>query len=134
MNPNKLAKLKRQRRVAISRLENLKERIRAFSQEQSQLDTERIEVEQEIENLSKEIEEAREKEPLQVTDHAIIRYLERRQGVDIEAIRNTLREAVEPNITALNVDNGTFPLTDKAFAVVEKRRIVTVVVKKDSKK
>lgn len=35
-----------------------------------------------------------------VTDHALIRYLERVQGVDVEAARRAVEEVVQPGVNA----------------------------------
>ncbi|MDT8856450.1 hypothetical protein RNZ50_15760 [Paracoccaceae bacterium Fryx2] len=48
--------------------------------------------------------------PVPVTDHAVIRYLERVVGIDVEALRDEIRAKVEPGVRlgACGVRSGGF--------------------------
>lgn len=59
-----------------------------------------------------------------VTDHAVIRYLERVQGVDVEAIRHEIRQKVAllvtfPDASAINSDGWRY--------LIEGGSVVTMV-------
>ena len=65
--------------------------------------------------------------PPVVTEHAILRYLERVRGVDIEAIR---QEMLDPKIVGFidTLGSGLIPHPNGYKLVVKKRVIVTVEV------
>lgn len=61
-----------------------------------------------------------------VTDHAVLRYLERVHGVDVESVR---RAILTPENKALikRLKNGKFPLGHGLIAVVKDEVVVTIV-------
>jgi seryl-tRNA synthetase len=73
---------------------------------------------------------------LNVTDHALLRYLERVMGIDIEGIRNTIvNDKVQAIVDTLG--DSKVPLGDGVYAVVKNHNVVTIattemVVKKPS--
>jgi hypothetical protein len=82
--------------------------------------------------------EAMTPKKLNVTDHALLRYVERVLGIDIEAIRNTIiSEKVESLVAA--VGDAKVPIGDGVYAVVRNHNVVTIatsdmVVKKPAHK
>lgn len=61
----------------------------------------------------------------QISEHAIVRYLERVCNLDIEAIKQSiLSEAMLKNIEQFK--SGKFPIKNGFFAVVKDYKIVTV--------
>lgn len=80
----------------------------------------------ELNNVNQRIKalESCSAEPI-VSEHAILRYIERGMQFDIEQIRgNILSEKVRACIDTLG--NGKFPIGNGLFAVVKDRTIVTV--------
>jgi hypothetical protein len=64
-----------------------------------------------------------------VTDHAIVRYLERVKGVDIEEIRRSIvTEKVKEMIDTLGT--GLFPINNEFRIKVQDKRVITVMAKK----
>mgnify|MGYP000288406981 CR=1 FL=1 len=62
---------------------------------------------------------------LGVTDHAVIRYLERIEGMNIEKIRSDIRSKIKDMVKVCG--DGRYPLGDRFQAVVENRMVITVI-------
>ena len=79
-----------------------------------------------IEGLSRQIESLNKNGELKVSEHAIVRYLERVKGVDITEIeREILNDNVVSYVSKLG-GNGKFPNGD--YQVVMKDFTVTTIV------
>lgn len=56
------------------------------------------------------------RETVRVTDHAVLRYLERAMGFDVEGVRSHIRDTCEPSAsveaTALRADGVKFVITN----------------------
>ena len=63
-------------------------------------------------------------EKLTVSDHAVLRYLERQAGMDIEVMKQTIINAVLPLSDKLG--DGQYPLNDECKAVVKGNVVVTI--------
>lgn len=62
-----------------------------------------------------------------VTDHALLRFLERVEGLDIEAVKDRIvTEALREQVKTLG-GTGKFPIDGGCRAVMDNLRIVTVV-------
>lgn len=67
------------------------------------------------------------KQPVEITDHALIRYIERVGMLDLEPIRKMI---LTPNVVAVaNEGNGNVILGCGARIVVKDGRVVTVLPK-----
>lgn len=67
--------------------------------------------------------EALKPKAIKVSDHAVLRYLERKAGLDIEAIRKSILESELPSMVAALGGSGKFPINGyqvvlKDFTVV----------------
>lgn len=87
-----------------------------------------------IEKLKDEISDLeRKKEGIQVSDHAVVRYLERVKGIDIDALKKQILDSCSFEEMKL-LGSGRFPATDKegnVFRVVfDKYTVVTVTNEK----
>src|SRR5262245_49463379 len=77
-----------------------------------------------IHNIRSRIRAVQDAAPVEVTDHAIIRYLQRVQGIDIDAVRNALdcenlRESVKRCPTGRHyLDGVTYVVQDKVLVTV----------------
>jgi hypothetical protein len=63
---------------------------------------------------------ASRRENITISDHAVIRYLERRHGFDFEAVRDEIltpavRGAVNAGASGVKVDGGTFKIQDRTI-------------------
>lgn len=67
------------------------------------------------------------KEPI-VSEHAILRYLERIGGLDLEEIKNKILTTEIKNIISTLGGNGTYP--NEGFKVIMKDNIVTTITVK----
>ncbi len=85
--------------------------------------------EREIHTLTKKIT-ALKKNNLVVTEHAIVRYLERVEGIDMEAIKERILPLdVLKKIRALKGSNATYPC-DRGFSIrLQEGAVVTVIAK-----
>ena len=60
-----------------------------------------------------------------VSDHAILRYIERIMGIDVDSIRNTIaNDKVQELVNTLG--DAKVPIGDGAYAVVKNHSIVTI--------
>lgn len=81
----------------------------------------------ELNEVNAEIEAARSQEPPKVSDHAVLRYLERVKGVDIESLKNEiLSEPVLKMVKTLG-GNGKYP--NSGFKLVMKDNTVVTILK-----
>lgn len=64
-------------------------------------------------------------QPLQVSDHAVVRYLERGIGVDIDGLKNEMLGDAISKIKRLG--DGRYPITRNCKAIVSGNIVVTVV-------
>lgn len=63
---------------------------------------------------------------VEITDHAIVRYLERHKGIDMNAIRSEiLTETTTAYIQQLG--DGKYPIGDGRRLVVKNKTVVTVI-------
>lgn len=112
-----LMKLKTKRKEVERALEEKKAVIAQHQRECNKLQKELYSIDEEIEMLE------RQKGKIAVTDHAVVRYMERVSGVDVDAIREEIRQLVPSRkglegITDLNVFKGSHKLVIKDNAVV----------------
>lgn len=85
-------------------------------------------MQQDITRLNHQIEQLeRRKDGITVTDHAVIRYLERVQGIDIDAIREQMvTDQVEQAVDTLG-GTGKFP-SGECRLVMDGYKVVTVEI------
>lgn len=62
---------------------------------------------------------------IKISDHAIVRYLERQAGIDIEAIRKSILESKLPDMVATLGGSGKFPVN--GYQVVLKDYTVVTI-------
>lgn len=75
-----------------------------------------------------ELEERLKPKALTVSEHAILRYLERIEQVDIERVRTIL---LDPQIIMCHKklgNNGEYPSADNTFRVKVKNNVITTVL------
>lgn len=72
--------------------------------------------------LSRAISEL-DNDPITVTDHAVVRWLERRCGVDIEAIRSEIAGLAVPHIGA----RGTVAVGAGLVMLIDGTKVVTIM-------
>lgn len=61
-----------------------------------------------------------------ITDHAVLRYIERVMGMDVEGVRRTMLTA-EQRAWVQRVQTGSFPIGDGHVAKVVNGVVVTIV-------
>lgn len=119
----------------MSELEKLKEKMEFHEAELVRLKTEKHNLKSKtqstidtLKDLATKIDELeRSQKDIFVTDHAILRYLERIDGMDIEAIRKKIAtEQVSKLIHQLG--NGVFPVNDIFKITVNDKKITTVLL------
>jgi chromosome segregation ATPase len=78
-----------------------------------------------LHKIEKQINALTERDPL-VTDHAIVRYFERVEGVNIKDVKKKiLTDKVKTQINALG--SGEFPLGSGVRVVVRDNQVITVI-------
>lgn len=116
-----LRTFRRERLEAIDRQKNI---ITEATKTMERLQRELADIEGKIDNLVN-------KEPI-VTEHAMLRYLERVEGMDMEALRlKIMTPELERHILAF--PNCTVPIGNGFQAVVRNRQVRTVEPKKEQK-
>jgi predicted nuclease with TOPRIM domain len=116
----------------IKKAHNLKQ----LSSEKEKVDLKIIDINKNIRELSKDKQKLRDKsvslknridsisKDLVVSEHAIIRYIERVQGLDLKEIRNEiLTDKIKKQYST--VGNGTFP-NDNFNVIIKNGTVVTV--------
>jgi hypothetical protein len=79
-----------------------------------------------IKQINSEIEKLNQQDGIRVSEHAIVRYLERVKGLDIEQIQSEiLTDSILKLIEVLGV-NGTYP--NNGFSVVIRNNTVTTIL------
>ena len=112
-----LTNLIRTREVEQGRLESLAIRI-------DRLKVESKAVEIEVANMERNIE-SHKAEGLVVTDHAVIRYMERVMGLEVEKVREEIADlAMEQHVGVL--ESGRLPGPEESWLVVRHKRVITV--------
>lgn len=72
---------------------------------------------------------------LQISDHALLRYLERVKGVDLEAARNEVHDVVElagfaPGCSGVLKDGFHYPIVDGVVVTVTKKHKADIRTKR----
>ena len=114
-------------------LKGLQTRLTKALQNHKQLKSESLDIDKEINNtvtrmnvLHAQIEKikARNKDIL-VTEHAILRYVERCMGFDLDQIRNEiLTDSLKTQIKSLG--DGKYPVAEGCRAIVKNNTIITI--------
>lgn len=97
-------------KIINSRLRRLELDLETRLQEKQRAETEYLKVKEEVQSLKLKLKQIaeRSKEPV-VTEHALLRYIERVCGIDLNAVRQQiLTESVLKQIETL--DSGKFPI------------------------
>ncbi len=82
----------------------------------------------EIQSLSQKLKDMN-KGDIKITEHAMLRYVERVLGIDIEQIEKSILE--ELNLETIEkLGNGTYPVRD--FNVVIKENFIITVIKNEN--
>ena len=76
-------------------------------------------------SIEKEISRLKAKAPV-VSEHALLRYIERSMGVNLEEIKNLI---LSRDVTAMisSLGNGTYPIPGGLKAVVRENTIISIV-------
>jgi hypothetical protein len=83
----------------------------------------------EIQSLTDKLKEMN-KGDIKITEHAILRYIERVLGINIEQIEKSILEELDLE-TIEKIGNGTYPVRD--FNVVIKENFIITVIKNEDK-
>lgn len=69
-----------------------------------------------------------------VTDHALVRFMERVMGLDVHEIidKHILNDNVRSTINAIG-QNGKFPIDENSIAIVQNNTIVTIIPTSEEK-
>ena len=69
---------------------------------------------------------AKKHKKIHITDHAMIRYLERMYGLDVEAMR---KEILSPKVRlgAYFTEAGNHEINEEVYAVVRHNKVITVI-------
>ena len=102
-----------------------------LDQRQNELDRERHQNELSHTTLTKELEKLHNRQTLLVSEHAILRYLERIKGLNLEEIKEAiLTEEIVEQAAALKFVDADIPCNVGGFRVrIKERTIVTILTK-----
>ncbi len=70
---------------------------------------------------------ALDKEDIMVSDHAVVRWLERHKGMDLEAVRNDIIKAARPHVNG----KSEIDLGDGLILLMDGFRVVTIMPKEN---
>ena len=107
-------------------LEKILGNIKAKKEEKKSLEKELDELLFKENSLKKEIKDLKmSSSDIIISEHAILRYIERVLNIDIEQIKSKIQESIE--IDQIKVlGNGIYPITDSTKAVIRNNVIVTI--------
>lgn len=63
---------------------------------------------------------------IEISDHAVVRYMERIQKIDIEAVKEKMLENQHIVNGIWTLQSGKIPVGDKLFYVFKNRKIISV--------
>lgn len=120
--------------IAASReVKTIRKRIKQIGVELSHLNDENAQIRKAIGDKNRTIQKLKERlkelegVDLEVTDHAILRYLERTAGLDVEALKaEILNDRLRAQVNTLG-GTGKFPGPNHTLLVLENKRVVTVL-------
>lgn len=115
MNPSELKQLQSRRSTALAALQELKKEQRALSVRTQTLVKYLDETNAQLEAATQDVV---------VSEHAVLRYLERVDGVEIDAIAKRIADAVRPIVA--KIGDGDIPLGNGVRAIVRNKCVVTV--------
>ena len=111
----KLSILKRRKTALEASLKDVRKRLHfARSEEQSLMDR--------IDTINYQIGQC--KAELTISDHAIVRYIERVMNIDINQTREEIKSKVQP--LSQQLGDGKYPLINNTQAVVKDNIVVTI--------
>lgn len=120
------ARLLKQFQSQLSAIENdiiaLKSELSIKNREMTQKETIRKELKRKIENFGRF-------DDIIVSEHAILRYLERIGGLNIDEIQaKILSKSVMELINSLDANDGQYPVKEEGFSIKLKNKVVVTIV------
>jgi TolA-binding protein len=101
-----------------------------LKQDQAKVSREITTLSEQLKNIQTEIESLKSPEEILITEHAILRYLERVKGIDIEAIKQEiLPKNVRDQAMVLGGSSGKYPTA--THTVIVKTGVVVTIIPKD---
>ena len=93
-------------------------------EEQRAVSKKQIQIQAAMQSIEKQIKELSAADPL-VSEHALLRYLERAKGIDIEQLR---AEVLTPELVAMikTIKSGKVPMPGGLRAIVKNSVVVTI--------
>ena len=83
----------------------------------------------EIDSLKENLASYENDQELRVSEHAVIRYLERVKGIDMEVIKAEILDEAIVNIIEKLGESGSYPSKDSKFLALVKNYTVVTVIK-----
>jgi hypothetical protein len=106
--------------------------IRRLLDQQKQIDLKKVAIIREIKNHKNDIKKLEEQKKdtigLKITDHAILRYIENVLNIDIDFIKNELKDVIDN----CELIEGQIQIKNNIFAKVQNRTITTIIKEKNS--
>ena len=117
-------------RTELKKLESMKSeilvKIKGIKQQKSNVDRELSAATTNLKEIEKKIEKIQLEERIIVSEHAILRYIERVIGINIEEIsRKIVSEELEQTIMSLG--NGVYTVNQNEFRIKVKENVVVTV-------
>lgn len=108
-------------------LNNVQAEKKAIEEKIKELETAKASLSTTISNLNESIKSyTNRQKDLIVSEHAILRYLLRVQGLDIAQVaRDLVPDRIKEQIKMLG--NGTYPIPEKGFKIVVKENVIVTI-------
>lgn len=124
-----LKELEGRRAAAEARAKSIKEELRSVRRRASDADNELFRVDKAIQDLKAKME--RHDTPIIVSEHAILRYLERVTKIDMEEVKRKILPK-DTQFQAVRLGNGSYPVGDY-FVKIRNNVVVTVTTERGIK-
>jgi len=122
------------------KVEQYKSLLKSLLEEQASLQKQASHMQKELEIKRKQAEECRveidkleNKTKIGVSDHAIVRYIERNKGVDIEELKKEILTEKVVNYIHYFKGSGTFP-GGNGMSYIVKDYVIATIINKNEKK
>lgn len=119
------SKLEKEEEKAQSELKEVKKELEELHLEMKSLGNQMNDKKSVAGNLRKKLKDAEKAKKIHITDHALLRYIERILGIDVEQIRNEILTE-ETRYQVFVLGDGKYPVNNDHYVIIRDNALITV--------